>query len=220
MEKIKKNDFIELKFTGKVVDGEIFDTNIPSDAEKINLKIDDKQFIICVGQKMVIEGLDDALIDKEVNKKFSVEIPSTKAFGERKREMVKLIPLKVFREKNINPQPGMTLHMDNHLVRIASVSGGRILVDFNNPLSGKDVAYDFTITKKVTDDKEKIDAIINYFIKQPLTYELKDKKATFEADQFMAQMIKMLNDKFKDILDIEFVVKEKKEETTAKQTEQ
>tara|TARA_Y100000310_G_scaffold98059_1_gene95727 strand:+ start:4634 stop:5293 length:660 start_codon:yes stop_codon:yes gene_type:complete len=212
MEKIKKNDFIQLEFTGRIKEGEIFDTNIKEDAEKINLKIKDKEFIICVGQKMVIEGLDEALIEKEIGKSYSIEIPSTKAFGERNREMVKLIPLKVFHEKKISPQTGMTLHMDNHLVRIASVSGGRVLVDFNNPLAGKEIIYDFTITKKITDDKEKIDSLVNYFVKQPLTYELKDKKATFEVDQFFGSMITMLNDKFKDILGIEFVVKEKKEE--------
>ena len=211
MEKIERNDFIELKFVGKMKEGEVFDTNIPKEAEKIGLKIDDKPFIICAGEKMVIEGLDDSLIDKEVGKKYSVEVPAKKAFGERKRENVKLIPLSVFHAQKIDPKPGMTLHMDYHLVRIASVSGGRVLVDFNNPLAGKEITYEFTITRKVSDTKEKIDAILNYFVKHPIPYKLEGKKATFEADKFLGQMIVMLNDKFKNILDVELIVEEKKE---------
>jgi len=38
---IKKNDFVEIEFTGKILDtGEIFDTNIKEEAEKINPKIE------------------------------------------------------------------------------------------------------------------------------------------------------------------------------------
>jgi FKBP-type peptidyl-prolyl cis-trans isomerase 2 len=211
MEKITKNDFVELKFTGKINDGEIFDTNIPEEAKKIDLKIDDKQFIICVGQKMVVEGLDNALEGKEIGKKHIIEITPEKAFGPRRKDLVKLIPLSVFTEQKISPQAGMTLHMDNNLVRIASVSGGRVLVDFNNPLSGKEIVYEFIITKKIIDDKEKIDSLLNYFIKKQIPYKLEGKKATFEADQFIGQMITMLNDKFNKVLGIEFIVKEKDE---------
>ena len=47
---IKEKDFVELEFIGKELDGKIFDTNVPEEAEKIGLKISDNKFIICVGQ--------------------------------------------------------------------------------------------------------------------------------------------------------------------------
>ena len=32
----KKNDFIEIEFTGKIKDGEVFDSNIPAELKKLN----------------------------------------------------------------------------------------------------------------------------------------------------------------------------------------
>jgi len=208
---VSKNDFVELKFIGKEND-KIFDTNIKSEGEKIGLKIEEKPFIICIGQKMVVLGLDKALENKEIGKTYNIKLSAEEAFGDRRRDLVKLIPLNVFTEKNINPQTGMTLSLDNHLVRIASVSGGRVLVDFNNPLAGKEISYEFIIEKKITDNKEKINSLLDYFIKQRISYEIKDKKAIFNVENpIFEQALKILNDKFKDILDMELIV-EKKED--------
>ena len=202
---------IELKFTGKILDGDIFDTNISEDSKKIGIKIEENPFIICVGQKMVVTGLDNALIDKEIGKKYFIELKSKEAFGERRKDFVKLVPLSVFTEKKIIPKAGMVLHIDYNLIRIASVSGGRVLVDFNNPLAGKDIIYEFIIKRKINDNKEKINSLLDYFIKKRLEYTLDDKKAIFETDKFFGSMIKMLNDKFKEILGIEFIIKEPNE---------
>src|SRR3989344_8157684 len=142
---IQKNDFIDITFTGRIKDGEIFDTNVKEDAEKIGLKFNGKPLIICVGQGMVVSGFDNALEGKESGKDYSIELQPKDAFQERQSNLVKLIPIKIFREKKINPYPGMTLNIDNMLVRVISVSGGRVLVDFNNILAGKTVIYTFKI---------------------------------------------------------------------------
>ena len=55
---INKNDFVEIKFVGKVKDGEIFDTNIQSEAEKIGIKVSEKPLVICIGQGMLIKSFD------------------------------------------------------------------------------------------------------------------------------------------------------------------
>ncbi len=218
---MKKNDFIELEFIGKEKNGEVFDTNIPSEAKKIGLEIDNKNFVICVGQKMVVVGLDNALENKETGKKYSVTLEAKEAFGLRKRDLVRLIPLKIFTEKNIQPRPGMTLALDNALVKIASVSGGRVLVDFNNPLAGKEITYEFTIKNRVSDSKEKINSLLDYFLKQRPEFTIKEKKAIFSLkDPMFEHAINMLNEKFKDIIGLELVIEKKKEETeTIKKTQ-
>ena len=174
--------------------------------------------IICIGQEMLIPGFDKALEEKELNKSYTIELEPKDAFQERKKELIKLIPLKVFTEKNINPQPGMTLALDTTLVRIASVSGGRVLADFNNPLAGKTIIYEFTIKRKVQDAKEKITAIIDFFLKgQKLEFEIKDKKVIFKAQKFYQPLIDELNKRFKDILGMEMVLEVKKEEKKDKE---
>lgn len=218
MEKTNKNDFVELEFIGKEINGEVFDTNIPEEAEKIGLKIENKKFIICIGQKMVVEGLDKALEDKEIGKKYDLELNPKEAFGDRRKELIRLIPLNVFTEKNIVPRTGMTLALDNSLVRIASVSGGRVLVDFNNSLAGKEIFYEFTIKKKILDNKEKISSLLGYFLKQEPDFEIKENKAVFESlNPMFEPVIEMINSKFKDILGVELVVKKEKEETKESQ---
>jgi len=207
MEKVKKNDFIELEFMGKVKNGEVFDTNISEEAKKIGLKIDDKPFILCIGQEMVIKGLDKSLNGKEIGKTSSVDLLPSEAFQERKSSLVRLIPLSVFTQQKILPKQGMTLALDNMLVKIVSVSGGRVLVDFNNPLSGKIVSYEFTIKRKVDDINEKIQAITDYFIRKDVKFDLKDTKILLEIEEAFSPIIAILNNKFKSIINLEFELK-------------
>jgi len=202
-----KNDFVELEFIGKIKDGEIFDTNITKEAEKIGIAIDETSFIICIGQGMVIPGLDKALENKETGKKYSVEIAPKEAFKDRNPSLVKLIPIKAFKEKNVNPYPGMTLALDNMLVKIISVSGGRVLADFNNPLSGKIVTYEFTVKRKIENINEKVQAITDYFIKKETKFEIKDEKIILDIENNFLPITKILNSKFKQIINLEFEVK-------------
>ena len=55
------------------------------------------------------------------------------------------------KEKDINPYPGALLNLDGMLAKILSVSGGRVITDFNSPLASKEIAYEFTIKRKITD---------------------------------------------------------------------
>lgn len=208
MTKIQKNDFIELNFTGRVKGGDIFDTNILEDARKIDLKLNEIPFIICIGQRMVVSGLDNALEDKEIGKKYIIELTPKQSFGERRAEFVRLIPKKVFLERNINPKIGMVLALDNNLSRIVSISGGRILVDFNNPLSSKTIVYEFIIKRKIEELDEKINSLLEYFLKQKTNFKIEDKMTVVECEQIFKPMIKIINDKFKDVLNTEFIIKE------------
>jgi FKBP-type peptidyl-prolyl cis-trans isomerase 2 len=48
--------------------------------------------------------------------------------------------------------------------RIASVSGGRVKVDFNHPLAGKTLEYDVEVKELITEKKDKVKGIIDFFI--------------------------------------------------------
>jgi len=203
MARTKKNDFIELEFTGKIKDtGEIFDTNIAEDAKKMGEGIEVKSLIVCIGQGMVIKGLDKELEGREINKKYMIELSPDKAFGQRDPKLIRLFSLNTFREKNVNPKPGMVFALDNMLVRIISVSGGRVLVDFNNPLAGKTIVYEFRIKKKITDEKEKVNALMNFFFKKRFDFEIKDNKIIIK-DRKAEGFVKLFGKRFKEILGLE-----------------
>ena len=175
METIKKKDFVELKFTG-YSNGKVFDSNVEEDLKKVHPDAKISKMIICVGEGMVVPGLDKAIEEKEVGKDYEANLSAKEAFGERRRDLVKTIPLKIFRGKQIDPQPGMVFAMDESLAKIIAVSGARVITDFNSPLAGKDVVYKFKIAKKITDDKEKAEALFAFVLKFVPEFELLEAK--------------------------------------------
>tara|TARA_Y100000310_G_C20697461_1_gene826693 strand:- start:835 stop:1497 length:663 start_codon:yes stop_codon:yes gene_type:complete len=210
MTKTQKNDFIEIEFTGKS-NNEVFDTTNKQEAKKIGIQADVKPIIVSIGNEMILKGLDELLSDKEIGKKYSIKIAPEKAFGKRNPQLIKTIPMKVFKEKNMQPMPGMVFQMDNYMVRILSVSGGRVTADFNNPLAGKEVEYDFKILRKIDEDKEKINALQDFFFRQRFDFNIKDKKVIFNEEKLMP-LLQMFNDKFKDLTGFSFEIEVKEKE--------
>lgn len=212
MEKTKLHDFVELSYTG-YHDGKPFDSNIVEDLKEINPEAKPEQTIVVIGEKMVLAGLDSALEGKELNKQYEIQVPYKDGFGPRKRELVKTIPLSVFREQKINPRPGMPLFMDNAVARVITVSGARVLTDFNNPLAGKDLEYKFTITKIINDDKEKSLALFKYYARETPEIEIKDK-IIVKAPENFKPLIEALSEKFKTLIgkELAFELKEQKPE--------
>lgn len=209
MPTVQKNDFIEIEFSGKA-NGEIFDTTNKEEAKKIGLDTEVKPIMVSVGNEMLLKGLDEDLIGKEVGKSYSKFLKPEAAFGKRNPAMIKTVPIKVFHEKQINPYPGLTVQMDQYIAKILAVSGGRVSVDFNNPLSGKDVSYDYTIKRKVDDNNDKVNALQDFFFRQRFEYEIKDKKVIFKKPE-IKPFIEVFKEKFKVITGLDFEVEEAKE---------
>jgi len=211
----KRNDFVEISFTG-YHDGKVFDSNRENDLKELNPEAKPEKTIVIIGQGMIVPGLDKALEEKEIGKKYEIHIPYKEGFGSRKRELVKTIPLNVFTKQKINPAPGQTLLLDNMLARIITISGARVITDFNNPLSGKDLDYEFTILRKVDDEKEKCEAFFKFFLRlEEPNLEIQDKKVILTGPKPLEDLVANFKDKFKEIFgkDLEFQGEKKKETT-------
>ena len=216
---LKKNDFIELEFTGRVKDGEIFDSNIKEDLKKINSKSADqaKPFAFALGQGMFLQSIDDFLIGKpEISKsvEYEIELSPEKAFGNRDRKLIERMPLKVFREHNLRPVPGFSFNFDGRMGRVLASSGGRVIVDFNNPVAGKDVKYKLRLLRKIESLEEKAKALINFLFRRDLDFEIKDKKITLSVEKQTSKFAELFKEKFKEILNLNLEVKEKTEENS------
>lgn len=205
--KIKKDDFIELEFIGKIKGGNIFDTNIKEEAEKLNLNIETRPLIICIEQGMILPAIDEFLIGKERGR-YELELSPEKAFGQRRRDLIKTMPSSVFKNQNIVPQAGMIFNFDNLLGRISAVSGGRVIVDFNNPLAGKMIIYELNVKRIINNLDEKIKFLILFFFRMDLKYELREKRLIVEAEKSFSKFIALFKPKFKEILDLELEIKE------------
>ena len=45
--------------------------------------------------------------------------------------------MKIFIQQKINPIPGVMFNFDGRIAKVLTVSGGRVMIDFNNPIAGK-----------------------------------------------------------------------------------
>ena len=211
--KFNKKDFIEIEFTGKTKDGMVFDSNIKEDLKKSNLNADAKPFVFALGEGMFLKGIDEFLIGKEIGQ-YKIELKPEDAFGQRNPKMIQMIPIKVFREQKINPVQGIMFNFDGRPAKILTVSGGRVMVDFNNPVAGKEVVYDVKVLKKIDDANEKVKALNDFFFRGHLKFHIQDspkgtsKKVIFEVEKPLVQFVDLFKDKFKEILDMEIEAQE------------
>ncbi|MDP3728094.1 MAG: peptidylprolyl isomerase [bacterium] len=176
--KAQKGDFVEVKYIGKLDDGSIFDLNDKERAkqEGMNGHIHEKT-IVCLGEKDLVPGLDDFLIDKELGAKLELTIEPEKGFGKKDPKLLQMIPANKFKEQKINPMPGLRVEIDEYTGVIKSISGGRVLVDLNHPLAGRTLHYEITITRKIDDLKEKVSGFLelNYHLHHA---QLEEKEGT------------------------------------------
>ncbi|MFP4119160.1 MAG: peptidylprolyl isomerase [Candidatus Woesearchaeota archaeon] len=213
---IKKGDFIEIDYTGRVADDKTaFDTTVEQIAKDEGIYSEKTSYgpaTIVVGEGHVIPGLDKQLVGKEPGK-HTFEITAEEAFGKKSAKQLKLVPAKVFRQQNIRPFVGLQVNVDNEIGVIRSVSGGRIIVDFNHPLASKDVIYEVEIKRILEDSKEKLE---NYFSLMGLPYDdlsLDGKNATVTTSmQFPPQLIEQLTADLKRLTGLENITFETKKQ--------
>lgn len=170
-ETINEHDFIELNYTGKLPDGTVFDTTEETVAKENDLPTENRQFkpaVICVGEQQILPGLDAELVGKEIGKDYTITLPPEKAFGKRDIKKMKIIPSSTFKEHKMDPRPGLQIEVDGEMGTVTRVAGGRIIVNFNHPLAGREVIYQIKINRKVTDQKEQITTFLNTTLRIPL----------------------------------------------------
>jgi len=219
VETVKEKDFVEVDYTGKLADGTVFDTTLESVAKENNIYSKDVKLspaVICVGEKQLLPGLDAELVDKEVGKEFTVTLPPEQAFGKRDVKKVKIVSANTFKEHKVNPQPGLQIEVDGEIGTVQRVSGGRIIVNFNHPLSGREVIYIVKINRKVVDNKEKIVSFLNTSLKikeEAIKVEIKEKKAEIGLPAALPQQFTdALSEKLVKLTDLDIVEFKGKEE--------
>ncbi len=159
---IEKDSFVKIEYTAKIAStGEVFDTTNEADAKAAGLQMQGGYgpVVIAVGAGQVVPGLEEAIQTAEVGKQTTVQVPVEKAFGERKQELMMLVPLSKFQKAGYDPKPGMVMELDGRPAVIQSITSGRVRVDFNPPLAGQALTYTFKVTEVIKDSKGKVTAL-------------------------------------------------------------
>lgn len=221
-DKIKKGDFVELDYSGFVKEGNIlFDTTVEKVAKDngaFNPKAKYQPIVICIGEHQLLPALDNFLEGKETGKLLKIELKTEEAFGKKNAKLIKIIPANVFKKERIEPQTGLQVNIDGQYGIIMSAGGGRVVVDFNSALAGKDVSYELKPIRIITDSKEKIQEYLSLMMnigKEHLKVEVKDGKATITLPATLPeQLTKPLSEKIAKLTGVksaEFASSEPKE---------
>lgn len=159
----KKGDFVEIEYTGKLKeDNLIFDTTDEKVAKANNIHNTDAFYgpiVVCVGERQIIKGIDDALEQKDLGT-YNILVSAEDGFGKKNPKLLRLMPLSIFRKEKIEPMPGMQVTVDGASGIVKTVTGGRVIIDFNHPLSGRDLEYALKIIRKVLNTEEKVDGLL------------------------------------------------------------
>ena len=168
---IQDGDFVRVEFTGKIKETEeIFDTTSEDIAEEAGILVDNKQYgpiPIIVGGHHLLPAIDEAIVGSEAGESIHVSVTPENGFGQRDSNLIQLIPMKEFKKQGMTPVRGMKISAEGGTGKIISVSGGRVKVDFNHELAGKNLEYDVTVVEVIEEDEEKIKSMIELHYSYP-----------------------------------------------------
>jgi len=221
MVKLKKGDFVEVEYIGMLKeDKTIFDTTDEKKAKELQIHNSHVVYgpvAICLGEHQVIKGIDDFLIGKDTEQRYSFEVKPEDSFGRKNPKLLKIVSSTMFRKQQIQPMVGLQVNVDGILGTIRSVTGGRVVLDFNHPLSGRELIYEVTVHDVVLDKKKQLESYLR------VSLGLKDLEVALENDvaqvTVSSELPKEIQEKLRkkcialvSIQKIEFVTKEAKKE--------
>ena len=167
---IQTGDVIRIHMTGRVNshEGPVFyttDRDI-AEAEGILNENNESQFgprLVIVGQKQVLEGVEEALIGMAVGEEKKVEIEPAKAFGEVDPKKRRTYAYREYRRKfKKPPRRGDYVEMPETGMegRVARVEQGKVIVDMNSPLAGRTVYYTIKVLEKIEGEDARLKALL------------------------------------------------------------
>lgn len=194
---MKEGCWIKINYVGKAkATGEVFDLTRESDARKNDIYDEKKKYgpvLTILGGGMVIPGVERELLLMKVGEKKEFDVGPGDALGPRKPGLIKVISISKFTEQKITPFPGLVLNIDGRNAKVRSVAGGRVMMDYNHPLAGKELHYEVEIVEQVKEPVKMVESLLVY-------YGL-DGKVTIEAKLASIKLEKEANPIIKKLIE-------------------
>ena len=140
MEKVKQGDKVKIHFTCTSKDGSIVDSTMNKEPLQFTM-----------GNGEVIPGLEEAVEGMEQGETKNITIPSDKAFGQHKEEMIQVIDRNRL-HADLNVNVGMQLQAKNESgqiipITVIDISESTVTLDFNHPLAGKELFFNVNVVE-------------------------------------------------------------------------
>ncbi len=140
MSKVKEGDVVLVHYTGKLSDGQVFDSSLQREPLEVKL-----------GEGSLIPGFENGLLDMAPSEKKTIVIDKKEAYGEKQEDLFHTVP-KEHLPKELTPEVDMALVASNEdgserQLRIAKVNENDIVVDANHPLAGHDLTFELELVE-------------------------------------------------------------------------
>jgi len=138
MKEAQAGDLVSVHYTGKLANGEVFDSSKDRDPLKFTL-----------GNEELLGGFEEGVVGMKPGDTKSVTLNPEEAFGDRREDLVLELPKTEF-PQHITPSVGLQLNMSsasgaNLTVVITEVGENSVTLDGNHPLAGQTVVFDIEL---------------------------------------------------------------------------
>lgn len=140
MKEVKAGDVVKVHYTGKLANGEKFDSS--EGREPL-------QFTVGAGQ--MIKGFDAALPGMKIGDKKTINLSPDEGYGEKSEEaMIKFPKEQIPAEMKL--EVGMSLQLSNQEgqpfpVTVAEILDDAVVLDANHFLAGKELVFDIELVE-------------------------------------------------------------------------
>ncbi|WP_324661720.1 FKBP-type peptidyl-prolyl cis-trans isomerase [Haloarcula sediminis] len=181
----QSGDVVKLAYTARTVDeGQLVDTTDEDVADEEGIDTDQQDWgprTIVLGEGHIFPDVEEDIYGKEVGDEGTVTVSAEDAFGEYDESEVRTVSKDKIDEDD--RYPGAQVQIDGEQGRLETIIGGRARVDFNHPLAGEAVEYDYEIVAEVTDREEKAQGILSLMLDMELDVWFEDE--TVEEEQLV-----------------------------------
>ena len=141
MKQVKEGDLVKVHYTGKLVNGEQFDSSVE--------RGEPLEFTVGAGQ--MIKGFDDAMPGMAIGEKKTINIAPEDGYGHRSEDAIIEFP-----KENVPGdmvlEPGMPLTLSNQAgqpvqVIVVEVKDDVIILDANHFLAGQELVFDIELVE-------------------------------------------------------------------------
>jgi len=142
MAQVKEGDVVKVHYTGKLTNGEQFDSSVGKEP---------LEFTVGVGQ--MIKGFDAAMPGMAVGEKKTINIAPEDGYGAKSEDAIIEFP-KENVPADMKLEPGMPLTLSNQAgqpvpVIVLEVKDDVIILDANHFLAGQDLVFDIELVEIV-----------------------------------------------------------------------
>jgi FKBP-type peptidyl-prolyl cis-trans isomerase SlyD len=165
-ERVEQDDFVRLEYTMRTVEsGRLVDTTDENVGEEEGIDTTERDFgprAFVVGGGQLFAAVENDITGKAIGEGGTVTISAEEAFGEYDPEEVRTISADRLPEDD--RQPGSQVTIDGEQGFVETIIGGRARVDFNHPLAGDDIEYDYEVVGVVEDRLEQAEELLATYL--------------------------------------------------------